>query len=683
MDRLFTFIIFVSFLSYCEPWFFDGIVDHGNVERCPQRIPRDNYLFALNDTCIELIHDEHSWYDSRRYCTQHHGDLVMIQDMAKQQFIMKALQTAGWDRKGIWIGGTDREKEGHWKWVNGQKMTWGNWKRGQGPGNSGFLFSSGQWEDCAVIRKDDGYKWHDYACNLPQYHYGNFISTTPKSTTMMPKTTSISVGTFQSTTVTTSRSTTILSTTTPTKTTAISTKQKPTTTPRTTPATTIHPSSTPTLTTWPRKTTDSTTTHVSSTMSTTMPSITTPASTTLISTTTLPTTQTSTTHVPTTQTSTTALSATQISTTPAPTTQTSTTKLSTTQTSTTTQSTKTPAQITNLVTTSSTSLKTTTPVPSIYVSSTLTTKVSSTKLTTTQSPVSASTTQETSPSAKSIQTMLTMKAKSTLSPTHMPTMRPTRGALTTIQGIGEKTARPNIPLTTQLVNNQGGLLRRSDTGQKSTHKSSTGYIIGGVCVAIVVAGIIVAVFVVRRRRISLNDTNGKVHGAENPMYSVMYDDTSIPPSIPRDNNVFAYNDTCIELIHDEQSWYDARRNCTQHHGDLVMIQHMAKQQFIMKALQTVGWDRKCIWIGGTDRDQEGHWKWVNGQEMTWGNWERGQGPGNSGFLFSSGQWEDCAVIRKDDGYKWHDYACNLPQYHCSSICEYSKHNLFKRMYLSL
>lgn len=61
--------------------------------------------------------------------------------------------------------------------------------------------------------------------------------------------------------------------------------------------------------------------------------------------------------------------------------------------------------------------------------------------------------------------------------------------------------------------------------------------------------------------------------------------------------------------------------------------------------------------------------------MTWGNWERGQGPGHSGFLFSSGMWEDCAVIRTHEGYKWHDYACDLPQYHYGSICEYSKYNL--------
>lgn len=60
--------------------------------------------------------------------------------------------------------------------------------------------------------------------------------------------------------------------------------------------------------------------------------------------------------------------------------------------------------------------------------------------------------------------------------------------------------------------------------------------------------------------------------------------------------------------------------------------------------------------------------------MTWGNWGSGQGPGNRGFLFSSGQLEDCSVIRTDDNYTWHDYPCNYQSYHYSSICEYSKYD---------
>jgi hypothetical protein len=42
---------------------------------------------------------------------------------------------------------------------------------------------------------------------------------------------------------------------------------------------------------------------------------------------------------------------------------------------------------------------------------------------------------------------------------------------------------------------------------------------------------------------------------------------------------------------------------------------MAKQTFIINALKQVHWDLEGIWIGGTDRDKEGEWKWVTGIEF--------------------------------------------------------------------
>lgn len=87
-----------------------------------------------------------------------------------------------------------------------------------------------------------------------------------------------------------------------------------------------------------------------------------------------------------------------------------------------------------------------------------------------------------------------------------------------------------------------------------------------------------------------------------------------PISLPRSWNVFAYTDTCLELVHDERSWYDARNHCKQLGGDLVVIQDMAKQQFIMNILKSLRWDRYGVWIGGTDNDKEGEWKWVTGRQ---------------------------------------------------------------------
>ena len=64
---------------------------------------------------------------------------------------------------------------------------------------------------------------------------------------------------------------------------------------------------------------------------------------------------------------------------------------------------------------------------------------------------------------------------------------------------------------------------------------------------------------------------------------------------------------------------------------------------------------------------------TSGERIGWSFWRKGQGQSEHGFLFSSGEWEDCAQIRLIDGYKWHDYPCNGFLSHYSCICEYSKY----------
>ncbi|XP_063410145.1 lithostathine-1-alpha-like [Mytilus trossulus] len=167
-----TVLLFLSFLVVLLE--ANVIFNKDDLTRCPPILPRNSNLFAYIDTCFEIVHDEHSWNDARGHCQQHGGDLVVIKDLTKQQFVMNALKYLRWDKKGVWIGGTDADKEGEWKWVTGEKMTWGYWQHGQGVTQTGFLFAKGTFEDCAQIRVNDGYKWHDFPCSGgPAYHYSS------------------------------------------------------------------------------------------------------------------------------------------------------------------------------------------------------------------------------------------------------------------------------------------------------------------------------------------------------------------------------------------------------------------------------------------------------------------------------------------------------------------------------
>uniref|UniRef100_A0A673K7S0 C-type lectin domain-containing protein n=1 Tax=Sinocyclocheilus rhinocerous TaxID=307959 RepID=A0A673K7S0_9TELE len=52
-----------------------------------------------------------SWTESRRYCTEKRADLIIINNGEEQEFIQKISGGAG-----VWIGLTDSDVEGRWKW---------------------------------------------------------------------------------------------------------------------------------------------------------------------------------------------------------------------------------------------------------------------------------------------------------------------------------------------------------------------------------------------------------------------------------------------------------------------------------------------------------------------------------------------------------------------------------------
>ncbi|XP_074518262.1 C-type lectin domain family 4 member F-like [Halichoeres trimaculatus] len=78
-----------------------------------------------------------SWVDSRHDCKGRGADLVIVNKKEEQEFINSLSRV-------FWIGLTDREEEGTWKWVDGSVLnSTGFWKTGQPSGWFGGLK-----EDC-------------------------------------------------------------------------------------------------------------------------------------------------------------------------------------------------------------------------------------------------------------------------------------------------------------------------------------------------------------------------------------------------------------------------------------------------------------------------------------------------------------------------------------------------------
>ncbi|NCR27335.1 MAG: hypothetical protein GPJ25_13450, partial [Microcystis aeruginosa LE13-04] len=102
------------------------------------------------------------------------------------------------------------------------------------------------------------------------------------------------------------------------------------------------------------------------------------------------------------------------------------------------------------------------------------------------------------------------------------------------------------------------------------------------------------------------------------------------------------------------TWTDAQAQAQAMGGNLVTINDAAENQFLVNAFGS----NESFWIGFTDAVQEGDWKWINGEPVTYVNWSVTE-PNNVGN-------EDYGII--NDPYdpgpseKWYDLPNNPPSH---------------------
>ncbi|XP_052763954.1 snaclec A9-like [Mya arenaria] len=74
--------------------------------------------------------------------------------------------------------------------------------------------------------------------------------------------------------------------------------------------------------------------------------------------------------------------------------------------------------------------------------------------------------------------------------------------------------------------------------------------------------------------------------------------------------------SCYQLFSINTTWDDARSACEQVNASLASITSKEEDNFINAFIDGTS---DTIWVGGTDRQVEGRWKWVSGDEWIYEN----------------------------------------------------------------
>ncbi|GAA6229182.1 CD209 antigen-like protein A [Lates japonicus] len=114
-----------------------------------------------------------TWSSSRAWCRTQGGDLLIINSEQEQSFIFDTSQALERSSTRLWIGMTDAEEEGDWRWVDGSKVTsdvqyWLN-RPGMGTEPDDWKVEDPVGEDCGHIDTSENtlVSWMDGSCKIP------------------------------------------------------------------------------------------------------------------------------------------------------------------------------------------------------------------------------------------------------------------------------------------------------------------------------------------------------------------------------------------------------------------------------------------------------------------------------------------------------------------------------------
>ncbi|XP_041748244.1 CD209 antigen-like protein E isoform X1 [Coregonus clupeaformis] len=114
--------------------------------------------------------------------------------------------------------------------------------------------------------------------------------------------------------------------------------------------------------------------------------------------------------------------------------------------------------------------------------------------------------------------------------------------------------------------------------------------------------------------------------------------------------------SCYFLSTERKTWEESRQDCLERKTDLVIVNSIEEQKFLTELNMNID----SVWIGLTDIETEGTWKWVDDTPLTTRYWGKNQ-PDNGAILIIHIGEEDCVEINyryPGTVNKWNDIRCN-------------------------
>jgi lectin-like protein len=108
------------------------------------------FTIAETDSCYMQGDNVFAWQDARSFCQAWGADLVEIDSLEENVALARSIDGS------VWIGATDQQEEGLFRWVGGAPLGYAGWSLNQPNNLEGN-------EDCTELRASDE-RWSDVPC---------------------------------------------------------------------------------------------------------------------------------------------------------------------------------------------------------------------------------------------------------------------------------------------------------------------------------------------------------------------------------------------------------------------------------------------------------------------------------------------------------------------------------------